>query len=88
MRTVFLGPLLHWLIIIALIVAGWIGGSHRMHVSEFNPFLIVLIVTTMAIPVIVLNSSPPGRRVTRDPVEEDAGGEVEGDASGNPAPHG
>ena len=70
MKSVFIGPLLHWLIVIALVAAGWISGSHRMHVSQFNPFIVVLVVVTFVLIVVVLKSSPQGRRVTRDPVTE------------------
>ncbi|MEM1160623.1 MAG: hypothetical protein AAGJ28_06790 [Pseudomonadota bacterium] len=77
MKTIFLGPWLHWLILAGLIAAGWLSGTERLHVSQFNPFLVVLILIVIAVIVIVLKSSPPGRRVTRDPVEE-----ADGDQSG------
>ena len=71
MNRVFLGPVFHWLILIALIAAGWISGKMRLHVSEFNPFIIALICVTVAALVLVLKSSPPGREVTRDPVVDE-----------------
>ena len=72
MSKVFLGPLLHWVIVISLIALGWISGKFRVHVSDFNPFIIVLIAIVVVTLVVVLATSRPGMRVTRDPVEEGA----------------
>ena len=68
MKNIFTGPWLHWLIVIVLVAAGWIAGTQRLHVSEFNPFLVILIVVTVAVIVLVLKTSGPDQRVTRDPV--------------------
>ncbi|MEM7057565.1 MAG: hypothetical protein AAF557_08245 [Pseudomonadota bacterium] len=77
MKGIFIGPLLHWLIVIALVALGWIGGSFRFHVSEFNPFLILLIAIVVLVLLVVVMTSGIDRRVTRDPItdnsEEDAG---------------
>lgn len=71
MKRIFLGPLLHWLILIALIAAGWFTGAGRWHVIDFNPFIIGLIILTIGVLVLVLKTSAPGQRVTRDPIEEE-----------------
>ena len=71
MKRVFLGPWVHWLILIVLIGAGWFFGLQRLHVIQFNPFIIGLILLTVGMLLLVLKSSPPGEQVTRDPVEED-----------------
>ena len=72
MNRIFLGPLVHWLIIVVLVALGWVSGLMRLHVSEFNPFLIFLLLATVVAVVAVIWTSPPDRRVTRDPmVEED-----------------
>ncbi len=71
MKRIFLGPWFHWLILIALIAAGWWTGIDRLHVINFNPFIIGLIVLTIGVLVLVLATSKPGQRVTRDPVEEE-----------------
>ena len=71
MKRIFLGPWLHWLILIALVAAGWLTGMGRLHVIDFNPFIIGLILVTVVILVLVLKTSAPGQRVTRDPIEED-----------------
>jgi hypothetical protein len=61
---------LHWIIIFALVLLGWVGGSFRFHVSEFNPFIIVLIAIIVLTLILVLKSSRPDLRVTRDPVSD------------------
>ncbi len=71
MKRIFLGPWLHWLILIALVAAGWLTGVDRLHVIDFNPFITGLILVTVVILVLVLKTSAPGQRVTRDPIEED-----------------
>lgn len=70
MSRIFLGPPLHWLLIAALIAVGWYGGIGRTHVSQFNLFVILLIVLTVAVLVIVLKTSPEGKQVTREPIED------------------
>ena len=71
MSRIFLGPVLHWLIVLVLIVLGWLAGIDRMHVSQFNLFLIILIGITIAVVILVLKSSPTDGQVTRDPIEGD-----------------
>ena len=71
MKRVFLGPWVHWLILIVLIAAGWSTGIARLHVIKFNPFILGLIALTVGVIVLVLKTSKPGQQVTRDPVEED-----------------
>lgn len=71
MSKIFLGKPIHWLLVALLVGAGWVAGLDRMHVREFNPFLIVLLVVTVALVLIVLRTSPTDQQVTRDPIEED-----------------
>ena len=74
-RRIFLGPAFHWLIVLAIIGMGWFSGLGRIHVSQFNTFLIVLIAVTIAVLIAVVRSSPRGTQVTRDPLpdfEQDA----------------
>ena len=71
MKHIFIGPWLHWLILISLIAGGWLAGLDRLHVVNFNPFIIGLIVLTIAILVVVLKTSPPDQRITRDPIEDE-----------------
>ena len=70
MKNVFLGPFLHWLVILALIGLGWFGGLNRFHASTFNPFIILLIAVVIVAVVVVVWTSPKGQQVTRDPIVE------------------
>lgn len=71
MRRIFLGPALHWLIVAILVGLCWLGGLERLHVTDFNPFIIGVIVVTLIALLVVLKTSKPGSQVTRDPVEDD-----------------
>lgn len=71
MRRIFLGPPVHWLIVVVLAALGWLAGTDRMHVISFNLFIGLTIAVTVAILLFVLRTSPPGQQVTRDPVEDD-----------------
>ena len=70
-KRIFLGPPLHWLLIILLAGVAWLAGLDRMHVSEFNLFISSLILITIGLIVLVIRSSPPGQQVTRDPFDVD-----------------
>lgn len=70
MKNIFIGPWLHWGVVIVLVALGWIGGLNRWHVSQFNPFILILIALTIAVLLLVLRTSPADRRVTRDPVTD------------------
>ena len=70
MSRIFLGPLSHWLLVAMIVGLGWFSGLGRTHVSKFNLFIILLLVLTIAILVIVLKTSPQGRDVTREPLED------------------
>ena len=67
---IFLGPALHWALIAILAGLTWLSGTERLHVTDFNLFVSVLIVLSILVIAIVIRSSPPGSRVTRDPIED------------------
>lgn len=71
MNRVFLGKPVHWAIIVALVAAGWVTGHRRLHVIEFNSFIIGLLVVSVVAVLAVLLTSRPGEQVTRDPLEPD-----------------
>ncbi|MEM8841528.1 MAG: hypothetical protein AAGD47_07100 [Pseudomonadota bacterium] len=72
MSKLFLGPVVHWIIVLILIALGWIGGIDRLHVTDFNLFLILVLAATVIALLVVLKTSPPGRRIKRDPIRNDA----------------
>ena len=74
MRGLFLGKPLHWALLIALIILGWTAGRIRLHVTDFNLFVLLLLALSVCLLAIVLLTTTPGEQVTRDPVppaEED-----------------
>ena len=74
MRGIFLGKPGHWAILAALVLGGWLTGRARLHVIEFNFFVLSLLAVTMLAVLAVLATSRPHEQVTRDPLEpEDEG---------------
>lgn len=73
MKNVFIGPLSHWLIILALCLLGWLGGLAKLHVTSFNTFLVLLIAVSIGALVAVIVSSAPHKRITRDPIQDEDG---------------
>lgn len=74
MKEIFLGKRVHWAILVALVLGGWLTGRSRLHVIEFNVFILGLLALTVAALVAVVATSRPGERVTRDPLEPDENG--------------
>lgn len=78
MKNIFLGPLLHWVIVVVLVAMGYFGGIYRSHVIQFNPFLIALLLIVVVTLLIVLKTSRPDVQVTRDPITDETGDEANG----------
>jgi hypothetical protein len=74
MSRIFLGKPLHWALAALLVAGGWVLGHRRLHVTDFNLFVILLLVVSAATLAVVLKTSRPGERVTRDPLEGDDAG--------------
>lgn len=70
MNHIFLGRPIHWALVALLALGGWGLGRIRLHVTDFNLFVIALILATVAILGVVLWTSGAGRAVTRDPIPE------------------
>ncbi len=66
MGRVFLGKAWHWMIIAAAAGLLWFCGSKRLHVIEFNTFVIVMLAGTSLAVVSILWFHRPGDQVTRD----------------------
>ena len=71
MGRIFLGKPLHWGLIVLLVAIGWIIGDARMHVIWFNLFTVILLVISAVAVAVVLLTSRPEERITRDPLEPD-----------------
>ena len=71
MKEIFLGRPIHWLIVLVLVVLGWLAGNARLHVTDFNLYMVLLLAVSLVAVVLVIVTSPPGAQVTRDPIEDD-----------------
>ena len=71
MGRIFLGKPLHWGLIVLLIAIGWVIGHERLHVIWFNLFTLILLVIAAVAVAVVLLTSRPKERITRDPLEPD-----------------
>ena len=68
MKRVFLGRPVHWLLALILVGGGAALGEQRLHVIEFNLFLILLFVAVIVLIALVLKTSGGDAPITRDPV--------------------
>lgn len=74
MKWLFLGKPVHWLIAAVLVGIGWLAGRVRLHVTDFNLFVVALFAISAIAILIVLATTKRDEQVTRDPiVEEDDG---------------
>jgi hypothetical protein len=71
MSRIFLGKPLHWAVLVGLVILGWVTGRARLHVIEFNTFIVGLLAVTVVALLAVLATSRRGEQVTRDPLEPD-----------------
>ena len=63
---IFLGKAWHWAIVVIASGLLWFLGSKRLHVIEFNLFVICLLAGTALTVLAVIWFHRPGERVTRD----------------------
>lgn len=68
MNKIFLGKPLHWALLIALTVLLYFAGGQKMHVTDFNLFIVIMLVIAAAIVAIVLRGTKADEQVTRDPI--------------------
>jgi len=70
MRDLFLGKPWHWLlVVVCAALLAW-AGAVKMHVIHFNAFVIALLAVTVGVIVLLIVTTKPGDRVTRDPLED------------------
>ena len=69
MGRLFLGRWWHWLGIIMVCGLLWLAGRERLHVTDFNTFLILVLVGAGVLLAGLLATHRPGEQVTRDRLE-------------------
>ncbi len=80
MKKIFLGRPVHWLLALVLVAGGAALGQYRLHVIDFNLFIVLLMVAIVILLALVLKTSGGDPDVTRDPISlpSDADEGVEG----------
>ena len=66
MKTILLGKAWHWGVVIVATGLLWFCGSKRLHVIEFNTFIIAMLIGTAVAVLAVVWFHRPGEQVTRD----------------------
>ncbi len=71
MRRVFLGKPFHWLLLVAMIVPLiWMGYLH-LHVSQFNTYIVLLLLLVALLLALILVPHKHGEQITREPLTDD-----------------
>lgn len=68
LNTIFLGKFWHWALLVAAAALLWFCGSERLHVIEFNWFIIATLLGTIAIVFAIIRFHRVGEQVTREPL--------------------
>jgi len=71
MKQLFLGVWWHWVILLASVVLMWLAGENKLHVTHFNWFVGLVLLTTIVCVISVVRGTKCGQQVTRDPIEDD-----------------
>ena len=73
MHEIFLGKPWHWLLVAVITALLWWAGAARLHVIEFNSFIIVLLLGGLAIVLLILRTTKEDEQITREPLTKDLG---------------
>lgn len=66
--AIFLGKPWHWALLMVAASLLWLCGSKRLHVIEFNLFIIVMLLGVTASLFALVFFHRDGERITRDPL--------------------
>ncbi len=69
---IFLGKLWHWALLAIATALLWFGGTNRLHVIEFNRFIIAMLIGTVVLLLCILRFTHTGEQITRDPIVDDS----------------
>ena len=70
MREIFIGKPIHWLLWIVAVPSLYLAGSERLHVRNFNLFLLLLGVLGLGAVLYVRWTTRPGESITRESIAE------------------
>lgn len=71
---IFLGKAWHWLLLVVTGTLFWFCGTKRLHVIEFNVFVMAMLVGTAFVVAAIVLLHKPGEQITRDelvPADDD-----------------
>ena len=71
MGGLFLGKWWHWFVIAIVCGLLWLAGRERLHVTDFNTFLTLVLVGACVLVTGLLATHRPGEQVTRDSLKRD-----------------
>ena len=63
---VFLGKLWHWALLALATALLWFAGGKRLHVIEFNWFIIAMLLGTAALLLVIIRLHRDGEQITRE----------------------
>ncbi len=63
---IFLGKFWHWALLAIATALLWFGGSKRLHVIEFNWFILAMLAGTAAVLLTIIRLHRDSEQVTRD----------------------
>ena len=63
---IFLGKAWHWLLLVVTGALFWFCGTKRLHVIEFNGFVMAMLAGTALIVAAIVLLHKPGEQITRD----------------------
>ena len=63
---IFLGKAWHWALLLASVGLLWACGTRRLHVIEFNFFVIAMLIGTAGAILAIVWLHKPGQKVTRE----------------------
>ena len=69
MRNIFLGKPWHWALLCVISFLLWLAGNAKMHVISFNIFFVLLLVGSLLVVLLILRTTKPGERVTREEID-------------------
>ena len=64
--TIFLGKAWHWALLVIATGLLWYAGRQRLHVVEFNGFILAMLLGTAVMLLCILKFTRPGEQITRD----------------------
>lgn len=70
MRKVFLGRPLHWVLLALIAAIFWGLGTIRLHVTDFNVFMVALFLVAACLVVALRATTAPDERLTREPLSD------------------